>query len=110
MKNLSSLVANHENRSSQPEMHTVLELRRKFAFHRFADLPFVIARAEMGHDNQFVFETIGPFDDVVQMRMAEFVDLLLAMFRLKKRPESPLQTDLKLPEARSIQTVCSRFA
>ena len=44
------------------------------------DLPLVVARAEVGQNDQLVLEAIGPLDDVVQVRVAEFVDFFLAVF------------------------------
>ena len=55
--------------------------RGKPAFDRSADLSLVVARAEVGQDNQLVPEAIRPLDDVVQVGVAEFVDFFLPVFR-----------------------------
>src|SRR6476660_7735390 len=39
----------------------------------------VITRAEVSADNQLVLETICPFQEIIQVHMPEFVNLLTAM-------------------------------
>src|SRR5579871_4636731 len=71
--------------SSSPELYALAQSRRKFLFDDGLKRFVVIARAEVREDDQLVFESVGPFQDVVQMRMAELVDFFFAMFRTEKR-------------------------
>ena len=50
-------------------------MRRQLAVDKAADLLRMIARAEVRKDDQLVAEAIGALNHIIQMHMAELVDL-----------------------------------
>ncbi len=65
-------------------MDPFLEIRRKPLLHRRPDLIVHVTRAEVTQDNQLVLELLRPVNDVIQVRVAELVDLLLPVLRPEK--------------------------
>ena len=65
-------------------MYALPERGGKLLVDRFDEILRQIARTEVGEDDEFVFELVGALQDVVQMSVAELVNLLLAMLRAVK--------------------------
>src|SRR2546428_3585358 len=63
----------------EPKSHAFGEMRRQFTLEEAADFLRMIARAEVGENNQLVAETFRSLHDVVQVHVAELVDLLAAV-------------------------------
>ena len=57
----------------------------KARFDQSANSVVDVSGAEMRGDDHFILEPIAPLDQIVQMRMAEFVDLVFAMRRGDER-------------------------
>src|SRR5438128_8197204 len=78
--NGSGLVSN-ESESLKPQLHAFLKMRRQLAVDEAADLLRMIARAEVRKDDQLVAEALGALNYIIQMHMAELVDLFTAVVR-----------------------------
>ena len=50
-------------------------------FHNPTNLTLVISGTEVRHDDQLILELLSAFDNVVDMRVTELVNLLAPMFR-----------------------------
>ena len=87
-----------------PQLNPFAQAGRHAAVDGLLHLLVVTARAEMAQNDQFVLEFLRSFNDVVEMRVAEFVDLLFAMLGTEERQLG--DQDLRLVHGRvSIQTV-----
>src|SRR5439155_16044672 len=85
---------------SHPQSHPLLQLWWKLAGEILAHLAGMVARAEMAGDNQFVLEPVGPLDEIIQVHVAELVNLLPAV----SRPEEAQlrDQDLRLVRGREV--------
>src|SRR5262245_66016188 len=66
---------------SHPQLHLTLQLRRELAVEQLPHLVRVVPGAEVRRDDQFVLEPRGAFHEVVQVHVAELVNLVAAVAR-----------------------------
>ena len=68
-----------------PEDDAVFEGIGEAFFDGSFQMRDVVTRAEVGEQDQFVFEAVRSFENVVQMRVAELMNLLLTVLRAEER-------------------------
>ena len=61
-------------------MHAFSQICGQAIFDCFADLPFVIARAEVDQHDQLILKPFGTLDEIIDVHVAEFVNFLSAVF------------------------------
>ena len=66
---------------SEPDSEFLFQAGREFFFEVIVDLLGVVAGAEVGDDDEFVVEEVGTVEEVVEVHVAELVDVFLAMVR-----------------------------
>src|SRR4029077_3834835 len=71
--------------SSNPKLQPPVEHIGQGLGHVLPNLLYMIARAEVRGDDQFVVEAVSALDQVVEVHMAELVDLVLAVPRRDER-------------------------
>src|SRR5690606_36414719 len=68
-----------------PQAHAAAQLLGHPLLDRAENLPLLIPGAEVSQDDQLVAELLRPFSDVVQVRVTELVNLLLAVLGPEER-------------------------
>src|SRR5258708_2804316 len=66
-------------RPSNPDANSVAQRRRQFRGHVPAHFVRMVARTEVAAHDQLVAELVGPLQEVVQVHVAELVDLFAAV-------------------------------
>src|SRR5580704_14569002 len=64
---------------SNPELDAIAQLGRQLRLDHPTHLLRVIARSQVSADDQLILKTIGSLQEVVQVHVAELVDLLPPM-------------------------------